>query len=99
MSRKVQYKLSGEKLEAALKFSSEIGIELNLLAEKALFLVMKQAYSHADLELKAAIAAGVLDEISEGNSEGSSAPGTGETTSSTALAQPEDLDGNGTVRE
>lgn len=45
MSRKVSFKLSGERLEAALKFAGEVDLPLDRLAEKSLFLVMQQTYS------------------------------------------------------
>lgn len=45
MSRKVSFKLSGPHLESALKFSNDLNMPLDYVAMKALFLVMKQAYS------------------------------------------------------
>lgn len=44
MSRRITYKLSGRNLDAALKFASDLGMDLNQLAERSLFYAMKQAY-------------------------------------------------------
>ena len=44
MSRRVSFKLHGERLEAALKFSSDLNLPLNLVAERALYYTISQAY-------------------------------------------------------
>lgn len=45
MSRKVTFKLSGERLEAALKFANEMDLPLDQLAKNCLFLVLQQSYA------------------------------------------------------
>lgn len=45
MSRSVQFKLRGPALEAALRFSDELGMPLNLAAERALIWAIRQAYA------------------------------------------------------
>lgn len=44
MSRRVTFKLSGEKLNVALKFANDLGMDLNRVAERALYFTIKQAY-------------------------------------------------------
>lgn len=45
MSRSVRFKLSGDRLQAALKFSNDLGIGLDEAAFRSLFLCIRQAYS------------------------------------------------------
>lgn len=78
MSRKVSFKLHGDKLEAALKFASDAGMDLNFLAERCLFLCMQQAYTRAAEEVNKHLSKvsqdGTPHDATSGNAEGNSVP-------------------------
>lgn len=52
MSRKVSFKLSGEKLNVALKFANDLGMDLNQATEKALYYTINAAYLQGQQEAK-----------------------------------------------
>jgi hypothetical protein len=58
MSRNIRYKLSGERLDVALKFAKDLGLSLDEAAKRALFLVIRQAYSQGQKEAQDADTAG-----------------------------------------
>jgi hypothetical protein len=47
MSKTISYKLRGQALEWANKFSNDLGIPLNLAAERALLWAIRKAYEES----------------------------------------------------